>query len=255
MWYSILFFFADNPTNQHYYCGLSVTIALKLTTILLQHCINALEACKTTPTQFDSKGLSDRVCITETPGSKVNSSSPDQPPESCDPPIDSMVTSNYSATALLCVDKLSILLPSVRVWLQWVWHQREFWKDWMSEVNKSDMWDYSLFYKNICSSHLADSLNFLCTVVCDPLRPVLIVSSQSLLCPYSAWTSLQYLPIKLHVQVSIPHRLHISLLRVEFWTVTCSCLNLSLSLLPDLPSLTITGITHHHGYLASWYLW
>lgn len=133
---------ADNQTSQRYYCGLSVTIAMKLTTILLQHCINALEACKTTPTQSDSKDPLtdlDRLCINDSQGSEVIPPSSDEPSGSHDSPTVSMVTANYSATVLLCVDKLSVLLPSVRVWFQWVWHQKDFWREWISQVDKSEM--------------------------------------------------------------------------------------------------------------------
>ena len=134
--------FADNQTSQHYYCGLSVTMVMKLTTIILQHCMNALEACETTPTQPDSKDPLtdfDRLCINDSQGSKVSPPSSDEPSKSHDSPTVSMVTSDYSATVLLCVDKLSVLLPSVRVWFQWMWQQRDLWREWISQVDKSEM--------------------------------------------------------------------------------------------------------------------
>lgn len=166
--------FPDNATSQQFYCGLAVSVALQTATTLLQHCVASLQqACSNMPfttiqatslEQLHALGVNEStVKSTETVEPSAPSTGPDVDLQKTsdisvgysqissnvresDIPAESLTVqmksdgSNFTGEHLLaCVDVLSITLPSVRVWLQWMARQRTLWGGWVGQVDKQVM--------------------------------------------------------------------------------------------------------------------
>ena len=130
----------DNMLSQQFYCGHALSLSLQLTTTLLQHCVNTLQACPIM-SSLDNISVSGSSLPPEpSAGANIDSlKSCDQPQKSRDQPEDSNVVSEFPKDLMVCLDVFSVLLPAVRVWLQWLLRQKALWTQWVEHFNKSAM--------------------------------------------------------------------------------------------------------------------
>ena len=124
---------ADNVLSQHFYCGRAMSLSLQLTTILLQHCVNTLQACPIMPSLDNISRSDSSPPLEPSAGVKIN------PLKSCDQPAELKVVSEYPKDLMVCLDVFSVLLPAVRVWLQWLLRQKGLWTQWLEHLDKSAM--------------------------------------------------------------------------------------------------------------------
>ncbi len=142
----------DNVPSQQFYGGLAVSLSLLLATAQLQHCCNivqtysSLSHTQLSPNSSPPTSAFPEMHDRQTHSSPNFSSSPDALGELKESVADSsgvmlkkLCLSECSEEVLVCLDGLSISLPAVRVWLQWLVHQRELWEQWLGLVDKSAM--------------------------------------------------------------------------------------------------------------------
>ena len=158
------FFFAVDELSARRYIGLAFSLALQLNTTLLDSCTKITElvpACGS-PRQLHSKEQDsssdqsnssvllepvanfsrkdsggDRCQDEASPEQRPNSEEQDSPVSVDKSPSHELDLANGSPELLCAVDLLSIILPSVRVWLDWMKMHRVLWMGCVSLNNES----------------------------------------------------------------------------------------------------------------------